>query len=122
MSKTEAKCNDYKESIGTNKDLYKAEGTENDLDQKAAENGDKFAQYNLGRCYEYGIGIQKDEIKAFELYKVAAKQGHNFAQNSLGLLYENGKGIEKDLEKAFYWYNKSAENGNEVTQYNKGRY
>src|SRR6266511_6460200 len=109
MSKTEAKCNDYKESIGTNKDLYKAEGTENDLDQKAAENGDKFAQYNLGRCYELGIGVEKDEFKAFEHYRKSVENGYDKAQNILTFLYENGSGTEKNLEKAIYWYNKAAE-------------
>src|ERR1044071_5842803 len=32
----------------------------------AAEKGDIFAQFNLGRCYQNGIGVEKDEVKAFE--------------------------------------------------------
>jgi hypothetical protein len=31
--------------------------------QKAAENGNKIAQYNLGRCCEYGNGIEKIRLK-----------------------------------------------------------
>jgi len=31
---------------------------------KAAVNGYEIAQYNLGRCYQYEIGVEKDEIKA----------------------------------------------------------
>ncbi|CAB5321269.1 unnamed protein product [Rhizophagus irregularis] len=46
--------------MGTKKDLEKAF----DLYQKAAENGDKEAQFNLGVCYEVGNGIEKDEVKA----------------------------------------------------------
>ncbi|KAF0455057.1 sel1 repeat domain-containing protein [Gigaspora margarita] len=34
--------------------------------QKSAENGNVFAQYFLGICYEYGDGYEKDEYKAFE--------------------------------------------------------
>ena len=37
--------------------------------EKAAENGDKIAQYNLGNYYKLGNRIEKDEVKAFEYYK-----------------------------------------------------
>src|SRR2546429_7584634 len=40
--------------------------------QKEAENGNCFAQYFLGRCYEYGDGFEKDERKAFEWYERSA--------------------------------------------------
>ena len=42
--------------------------------QKAAENGNKTAQYNLGESYELGNGgVNKDEIKAFEWYRKSAE-------------------------------------------------
>ncbi len=66
---------------------------------KAAENGYEIAQYNLGRCYVLGIGVEKDEIKAFEYYKKSAEKGHNMAQNILGNLFFDGQGTEKDLAK-----------------------
>ena len=31
--------------------------------EKSAENGNKIAQYNLGRCYKDGIGVEKDKVK-----------------------------------------------------------
>ena len=31
---------------------------------------------DLGYCYQEGIGTEKNEIKAFELYKEAAEKGH----------------------------------------------
>ncbi len=58
---------------------------------KAAENGYEFAQYNLGRCYALGIGVEKDETKAFEYCKNSAEKGCNIAQNNLGFLYESVK-------------------------------
>ncbi len=70
---------------------------------KAAENGDQFEQYNLGRHYASGKGIEKDEVKAFEWHKKSAEQEHSNTQNSL---YENNIGAEKDFEKAVYWYEK----------------
>ena len=41
----------------------------------AAEKGHKKAQYRLGRCYEKGRGVAKDEAVAFQWYtKSAAKE------------------------------------------------
>src|SRR6266498_5733756 len=80
------------------------------------------AQYNLGVNYQNGIGVEKDETKAFEYYKKSAEKGHDMAQNNLASLYKNGEGIEKNIEKALYWFNKAAENGNELAQYDLGQY
>ena len=65
--------------------------------QKAAENGQSSAKYNLGWLYQNGFGTEKNLEKAFYWYQKAA---------------ENGEGIEKNLEKAFYWYQKASENEN----------
>ena len=40
---------------------------------------------NTGRCYEYGIGVTKDLVKAVEYYTLAANQGYAAAQNNLGI-------------------------------------
>src|SRR5437868_6797627 len=67
---------------------------EKDLDkafhwyQKAADNGNKVAQYNLGRYYYYGKCVEKDEVKALKWYKKSAEQEYSNAQSSLGLHYE----------------------------------
>jgi len=85
---------------------------------KATENENDLAQYNLGQCYRFRIN---NESKTFEYHKKSAKRGYDMSQNVLGILYENGEGIEKDLGKAIYWYNRAAENENEFAQYNLGR-
>jgi len=64
------------------------------------------AQFQLGHCYENGIGTEISKMKAFELYRTAAEKGNGDAQNNLG----KDKGTEKDLGKAIYWYMKAAEN------------
>ncbi len=51
--------------------------------KKEALRGDPDAQYNLAYLYENGIGVEKDEAKALELYRQAANQGHPLAQDSL---------------------------------------
>jgi TPR repeat protein len=34
------------------------------------------AQYNLGLCYRNGVGVEKDDEKAVELYQKAADRGN----------------------------------------------
>ena len=86
--------------------------------QKAAENGDIKAQYNIATLYINGEGIERNLEKALYWYQKAAENGDIDAQNNLATLYEDGNGIKKNLEKAFYWYQKAAENGNIEAQYN----
>ncbi|MBQ6513421.1 MAG: sel1 repeat family protein [Clostridia bacterium] len=42
----------------------------------AAIQGDKEAQYKLGYCYEHGIGVEQDYIKAYRWYKTANRNGY----------------------------------------------
>jgi len=58
----------------------------------AADNGDAVAQYNLGRRYELGLGVEQDDREAARLYHLAADQGNAEAQYSLGHMPENGRG------------------------------
>src|SRR5438876_1115057 len=86
--------------------------------QKAAENGNKIAMYNLAICYKNGEGTEKNLEKAFYWYQKAAEIGNKNAMYNLAICYENGKGTEKNLKIAFYWYQKAAENGNNNAMYN----
>ncbi|RIB22704.1 hypothetical protein C2G38_2173226 [Gigaspora rosea] len=61
---------------------------------------------NVGNCYKDGIGIPKDEKKAFELYLKFAEGGNSNGSLSIGHCYQNGIGVLKD-EKAFGWCLKS---------------
>ena len=79
--------------------------------RKAAEQGDAKSQYELGKCYEFGKGVEKDPAKAVEWYRKAAEKGDATGQLAIGLCYEVGKGVEKDPVKAVEWYRKAAEKG-----------
>lgn len=49
---------------------------------------DSDALVNAAYCLENGVGVEKDSVKAAELYAVAAKNFGNFeAAKSLGLMY-----------------------------------
>ena len=87
---------------------------------KAAEQNCPEAQCELGKCYETGDGVGKNEAKAIELYRKAAVQGYAEAQKKLGNCYSYGIGVAKDLEQAFECYSKAAKQGNVKAQYNLG--
>src|SRR5688572_27560302 len=101
MLNIEVKANN-RNSIETNEAFYRY--------QKAAENGNTNAQYNLGCLCENDKETEKNLEQAFYWYKKAAENGHIKAQFNLALSYKNGEGTEKNLEQAIYWYQKAAEN------------
>lgn len=47
--------------------------------KQQAEQGDADAQYKVGRMYEKGIGVDKDESVAWDWYQKAEEQGHQEA-------------------------------------------
>lgn len=66
----------------------------------------------VGHMYQYGEGIEKDEIEAVSWYRRAAELGYAEAQYNLGFMYYYGKGVKQDLGVAFKWFSLSAEQGN----------
>ena len=72
---------------------------------------DTYAQYNLGFFYGTGLGVKKNDKKAYFYFKQAAEKGHNLAQYSLATLYAKGKGTLKNNELAYKWYKAAAEQG-----------
>lgn len=48
-----------------------------------AEQGLPAAQYNLGRMYDYGYGVDQNYELAVEWYRKAAYQGYTYAQLNL---------------------------------------
>ncbi|GBB92301.1 hypothetical protein RclHR1_00020004 [Rhizophagus clarus] len=85
--------------------------------QKAARNGCKFAQFNLGKCYQSGEGVKKDTRKAFELYKNSAKREYMNAQFQLIHCYNFGFGTEINKLKAFELIKSLAKKGNKDALY-----
>ena len=65
--------------------------------------------YNLGVCYQDGVGVKKDGAKAVEWYRKAADLGDPHAPLNIGYCYWKGVGVEKDETEAFNWMKKGAE-------------
>ncbi len=78
------------------------------------------ARYQLGRMYEQGLGVPKDEIKAMELFKQGGVAGSAQAALKVGNAYYTGKGLEKNYKEAFQWYQKAAQKNSYPAQYNIG--
>lgn len=59
------------------------------------------ATFNLGVCYELGLGVDKSMNRAMECYRMAASLGHKKALFNLGVFYAHGYGgLEKNKKAA----------------------
>lgn len=65
----------------------------------AAKN-DNFDQYLLGHCYQFGIGVERNEYTAVQCYEKSAKQNNPFAQHALGGCYWLGQGVRQNDQTA----------------------
>ena len=84
---------------------------------KAAEQGNQFARYRLGKIYLTGEPVPKDVEKALAYLTASADQGNQFAQYTLGKLYLLGRDVPPDREQAKEWLIRSAVQGNEYARF-----
>ena len=84
--------------------------------RKAAEQGHKKAQYQLGLLYEAGRGVTQNATQAVQWYRWAGQQGDPDAQYRLGDLYFFGSGLARSDVHATEWYRRAAEQGHDDAQ------
>ena len=84
---------------------------------KQAEQGDSFAQAELGMWYESGHGVPQDYSQAMKWYLKAAEQGECLAQIKLGEMYEK----QQYHQIAAEWYHKAAEQQNTYAKVKLGQ-
>ena len=78
----------------------------------AARSGNADAEELIGVMYAMGLGVEKDDVRAFEWYLRSAMKGHPGAQSGVGWYYEIGRGMPApDLVRAYTWYVLSAIGG-----------
>ena len=78
----------------------------------AARSGNADAEELIGVMYAMGLGVKRDDIRAFEWYLRSAMKGHPGAQSGVGWYYEIGRGMPApDLIRAYMWYVLSAIGG-----------
>jgi TPR repeat protein len=78
-----------------------ARGTE--LLQRAVKKNIPDAAHDLAVSFEKGIGVQKSERKAFELYVRAALLGDRQSLYEVGRMYYHGIGASKNRHLAEVW-------------------
>ena len=89
--------------------------------RKAAEQGDAYAQYNLGLMYFNGEGLPQNYSQAASWFRKAGTQGHSDSLNNLGLGYEFGQYGAKNLVLAHFFYNLAAVSGDKQNKENRDR-
>lgn len=82
--------------------------------KQLSEQGDVESQYNLGKLYESGAGVDQNVDEAIRLYKLAAEAGDIEAQYRLGNLYHKGEGVERDYKEALKWWQLAAKHENNI--------
>lgn len=80
--------------------------------QPAARSGNAEAEELIGVMYAMGLGVERDDVRAFDWYLRASLKGHPGAQSGVGWYYEVGRGVAAiDLVRAYAWYVLSAIGG-----------
>lgn len=90
---------------------FRGDGVQNRIQggiylQRAADQGDMKAQYQMGRIYEEGVEhyFQPNAEKARYYYELAAKQGHQLAVARMVDIYANGElSVPVDEGQANHW-------------------
>ncbi|WP_419906791.1 tetratricopeptide repeat protein [Hoeflea sp.] len=78
----------------------------------SARSGNAEAEELIGIMYAMGLGVPRDDVRAFEWYLRSAMKGHPGAQSGVGWYYEIGRGMpQPDLVRAYMWYVLSAIGG-----------
>ena len=81
--------------------------------KRLAEQGEAYAQYNLGLMYDEGEGVPENNAEAVRWYRLAAEQGHAIGQYNLGLMYAEGEGVPQNNVRAYVWWSVAAAQGDE---------
>ncbi|NKC16525.1 MAG: sel1 repeat family protein [Gammaproteobacteria bacterium] len=100
--------------IETARDLMEAGHFEEAMTEllPAARSGNADAEELIGVMYAMGLGVERDDVRAFDWYLRASMKGHPGAQSGVGWYYEIGRGMPApDLVRAYMWYVLSAIGG-----------
>ncbi len=87
---------------------------------KAAEQGNAYAQNQLGNLYHQGLGVAKDEVQAAQWFRKAADQGLPVGQFNLAWMYRSGLGVSKDYGQAVQWFRRASDQGFAAAQADLG--
>lgn len=86
------------------------------------EQGDRtyyvlLSQMIVGWCYDRGVGVSRDPVKAHAFYLKVAEFGIPFMQHWVAIRYDDGKGVRENKREALVWYRRAALAGVVDAQY-----
>ena len=79
---------------------------------KRANSGDSNAEYQIGRAYQSGTGVEKNDKEAALWYRRSADRGNASAQYELGIMLLYGWGEPQNIREGVAYLTKAAQNGN----------
>jgi hypothetical protein len=82
-----------------------------DLHRAAAQRGNHYSEFELGRFYRAGYLGAPDYAQAMAWFQKAAAENYGPADQYLGEMYETGKGVSADPEQARMHYERAADLG-----------
>jgi len=82
-----------------------------DWNLKAAEEGDRYAMYNIGLAYLHGKGTKKDYTQAIKWFELANEKGVVGSSSQLAYCFSKGLGVSADLKKAIEYYKRDIDQG-----------
>jgi TPR repeat protein len=88
--------------------------------QYHAERSDSAALTLMGRIYENGLGVPKNELMAAKLYRHAAQLGDTEGLFSFAVMLAAGRGIQKNPDGAAKLFEQAARTGHAEANYNLG--
>ncbi len=86
----------------------------------AYDAGDAEGAFYLGRLFELGLGTERDEMRAANLYSAASDKGSLRAKTRLGLMYHEGRVLLRDYAQGTKLLCEAADGGDADGQLNCG--
>jgi hypothetical protein len=123
--KTDLSENSAEDYLSIGRDFIKKKDYKNAMLylERAANQGSVPAMLALGDQYKRGLGMPRDDVKAFEWFTAAAAKENPVALLEIGNYYDSGKGgVAKSYEHAREYFGKAAAKGNSVAMYRLGVY
>lgn len=93
---------------------------------KSARTNDLAAQFFMGKCYELGLGVEKNMTEAFRFYRKAAERGLPDAMYRMADFYQNGEVVAQSESRSKEWQERYWKKGGKcflpdiVSAYNEG--
>ncbi len=89
-----------------------------ELAKAAAEKGEPQAATLIGRLYQEGLGVPRDDVQAAQWYRRGAEQGDTNAMFAFGVMLAEGGALKKDRPGAAQMFEGAASKGHVVANYN----